>query len=142
MEFEEVIKKISIFNEDNNHEKIVIDNNVPEPSKDLRGNSYDLEQFNWQIGYANYKQKVRNAKKGLKEKVFNEFENIHSIQDQLKINEFSKDWNKMNIPCKKIKISEYLDNLLNKNKINKAEHDNLKKKYFIQLHNKLLKKKM
>lgn len=141
MEFEDIIESISKFNNDKNHKNTVLNNNLPEISKDIKGNQYDLEQHNWKIQYYKYKKSQRDAKKGIIEKNNTELSCIDTVQDTLQQNEFKKDWNKMNIPCKKIKITEYLNNFLENNNLKKDIYDDIKRYLFIKVCNKQIKGK-
>lgn len=139
MEFEELVRKISIFNNDNPHSNLVIKNNLPISEKDYLGNQYELQQHNWKIGFYKYKKEMRDAKNNIKKKSTEELDNIDSILDKLQKNEFSKIWHKMNLKSQLLKLDEYLDKLYENDEINFEKKKILKKNLTIKLHNKLLK---
>ena len=71
MEFGELFNKVDNFN--NNHQFVdsIRENKLPEfKKKDYRGNQYEMDQFNWQIQYAEYKKKVNDSIKGIVQKEY------------------------------------------------------------------------
>lgn len=142
MEFAELINKVDQFN--NNHQYVdeIVNNKLPEfNKKDYRGNQYEMDQFNWQIQYAEYKKKVNDAKKGIVKKEYEELDNIDAVQSKLSDEQFSKPWGRMSEYCRKVKLQEYIIELVNEGKIPKEKQNAYIKYLYKKLAEKLLKTK-
>ena len=107
MEFNELKKNISNFNNFN------IVNTVPEPKyiDKTKGNTYELDQFNWTMKCRNYRQDVRNELKGFKKKSFKVIDSLDMVQVLMKEQDFGAKWSKLTKKNKLIKIGEYLESL-------------------------------
>ena len=141
MEFTTLVKDIADFNNDSSHKNIILNNSLPDTDKDIKGNQHELNQYNWTVSVYKYRKDINDAKKGIKIKKTDEIDSIDQVQDKLQKYEFSKGWSRMNTVCKKIKITEYVDDLLNKNLINKILYDEIKIKLLNRINNNLIKNK-
>jgi len=77
-----------------------------------------------------------------KEKIINNYNNNNTISDRIqKITDlvYYQDWNKLHIINKKIKIEEFMDNLIKNN--NNSNLVNIKKEILIKLNDKKITKK-
>lgn len=139
MEFQELFNKVDAFNNDHSLTQVIKSNAVPEfNKKDYRGNQYEMDQFNWQMQYIDYKKKVNDAKKGLVEKEYAEMESVNDIQTILRNEQYSKPWGRMNDYCRKVKLQEYIDILVKEGKI----QEDKKNGYLNYLYKKLREKKL
>lgn len=107
MDFNEFKKKINDFNNLN------IVNTVPEAKyiDKTKGNTYELDQFNWTMKCRNYRQDVRNELKGFKKKKFKVIDSLDMVQTLMLEQDFGVKWSKLTKKNKLIKIGEYLENL-------------------------------
>tara|TARA_B100000925_G_scaffold14099_1_gene9854 strand:- start:63 stop:560 length:498 start_codon:yes stop_codon:yes gene_type:complete len=142
MEFSELLDKLDNFNNSHQYIDKIKENKLPEfDKKDYRGNQYEMDQFNWQIQYAEYKKKVNDSKKGIVQKEYEEMESIDDIQTKLNNEQFSKPWGRMSEYCKKVKLQEYIINLVNEGKIPDQKQDAYVKYLYKKLSQKQLKTK-
>lgn len=100
MEIPELIKSIEKFNCSKQVNTL--------PKKNVRGNQYALDQFNWELKKREYYRKIKNERRGIKVKQVNKVSNLDEVQKQLYKNRFTKDWKKLDKNSKLQKISEYL----------------------------------
>ena len=139
MEFQELFNKVDTFNNDHSLTSVIKSNTVPEfNKKDYRGNQYEMDQFNWKMQYIDYKKKINDAKKGFVEKEYSEMDSVNDIQTILRNEQYAKPWGRMNDYCRKVKLQEYIDILVNERKID----DSKKNAYLRYLYKKLSEKKL
>ena len=142
MEFGELFNKVDNFN--NNHQFVdsIRENKLPEfKKKDYRGNQYEMDQFNWQIQYAEYKKKVNDSKKGIVQKEYEAMDSLDDVQSKLNDEQFSKPWGRMSEYCKKVKLQEYISELVSEGKITSEKQDAYVKYLYRKLSEKKLKTK-
>ena len=122
MQFQELFNKVDTFNNDHSFSDVIKSNAVPEfNKKNYRGNQHEMDQFNWQMQYIDYKKKINDAKKGFVEKEYTEMESVNDVQNVLKNEQFSKPWGRMNDFYKKIKLKEYIQLLIQQQKIEESK---------------------
>ena len=139
MQFQELFNKVDTFNNDHSFSDVIKSNSVPEfNKKNYRGNQHEMDQFNWQMQYIDYKKKINDAKKGFVEKEYTEMESVNDVQNVLKNEQFSKPWGRMNDFYKKIKLKEYIQLLIQQQKIEESKQ----KGYINYLYKKLSEKKL
>jgi len=57
MEFEQMFTEVDNFNNSHTYTDVIKTNSVPEfNKKDYRGNQHEMDNFNWQMQYVNYKK--------------------------------------------------------------------------------------
>ena len=84
MNYNQLKKKINDFNQ--------IKNNLETDSKpkNIRGNQYELEQFNFKMKKNKYIQTIRNEQKGFLVRDTDNLDSIESVYDNLDVSSFSK----------------------------------------------------
>ena len=136
MNYNQLKKKINDFNQ--------IKNNLETDSKpkNIRGNQYELEQFNFKMKKNKYIQTIRNEQKGFLVRDTDNLDSIESVYDNLDVSSFSKPWHKINNFHKKQLIIDFLDNRLKKSEIDIEKYKDLKLSLFTLLEEKKLNKKI
>ena len=120
MQFQELFNKVDTFNNDHSFSDVIKSNAVPEfNKKNYRGNQHEMDQFNWQMQYIDYKKKINDAKKGFVEKEYTEMESVNDVQNVLKNEQFSKQGK--DDFYKKIKLKEYIQLLIQQQKIEESK---------------------
>jgi len=130
MEFEEIKKKIKKFNNNDSDSK-----NIVEEKKNYRGNQHDLTTFIQRVSFEDYKKKMKKTYIQKNEKVFSD---ANEIQKMLEQNQYKKKWGRLDNYCKKMKIKEYLNNMINNGDLNTNNYD----KYFNSCMNRVRNKKL
>lgn len=134
MEFEQMFTKVDNFNNSHTYTDVIKTNSVPEfNKKDYKGNQHEMDNFNWQMQYVDYKKKINDAKKGITVKEYSEMDSVNDIQTVLRNEQYSKPWGRMNNYCRKVKLQEYINSLCVDGKI----EDTKKPAYLNYLYKKL-----
>ena len=142
MEFEQLLKRIQTFNNSESNINNILQNKLPENNaKNYRGNQYEMDQFNWQMQYMEYKKKLNDEKKQIRRVELEEVDTLDNLQDRLKIEQFSKPWGRMNPYCKKTKLTEYVQEYIDQGKINLDQKNIYTAYLYKKLKNGLLKTK-
>lgn len=124
LEFEndinDIISEISLLNGNLNNKNQEILGDNEKKKKIIVGNTYALEQFNRHQNYLTYKRSIKKNPDGLNtETKYNILESNDILETYIEENDYKKPWNKLDKYQKKIKITEYIDNLINDNKLKK-----------------------
>ena len=134
MEFKDLQHKIKLFNQ-------TISPHTTTQTKDLRGNQYELEQFNYKMKKNKYIHKIREEKKGFLVRETTEHQSFSTLYNELDTSSYSKPWNRINGFHKKKLIIKYLDKLLISSKIDNSQYKQIKIHLFTKIDNKNLTKK-
>ena len=102
--------------------------------------NYKLDQHKWKQQYINYKRNLRKDPTGENTKSFNVFQNNNDLSDFLKKNEYKKKWNRLDNYQKKVKVKEYLRQLVDLDELSIEKSKLLIIKFDILINSKKLKK--
>ena len=130
MNFDELKEKIQKFNDNDSTGKVTLIEN-----KNYRGNQHDLQTFMQRVSFEEYKKKVKKTYVQKNETIYS---SADDIQEMLEKSQYKKKWGRLDNYCKKVKIKEYLNNLINNGDLNKDKYD----EYFEWCEDKIKKKKL
>lgn len=98
------------LNEFNTNNEMSEKNNVEEPIRNMVGNQFDLNNFQFRVSYLEYQKSISKTKKDVKIKPQSKMlETQDELERELEKNRFNKQWSKLDIFAKKTKIREYLE---------------------------------
>ena len=102
------------------------DNYQPE-KRVLNGNMHQLNQHKWKQQYINYKRDLKKFPDGQKKITYEVVESNDDLMDIISKNEFKVKWGKLDAYLRKKKIDEYVNTLLEQNKIDTKDSIKLKR---------------
>ena len=115
-----MILEINLLNENLNNKTEEIFCDDEKKKKIIGGNTYALEQFSRKQNYLTYKRSIKKNPEGLNtETNYNILESNNMLENFIEENDYKKPWNRLDKYQKKQKITEYIDILINDNKLNK-----------------------
>lgn len=98
------------LNEFNTNNELSINNGTQEPTRNMVGNQFDLNNFQFRVSYLEYQKSISKSKKDIKTKPLSKMlETQDDLERELGKNRFDKPWSKLDIFAKKTKIKEYLE---------------------------------
>ena len=125
------IQKFNNGNQDSNK-------NVVNSNKEYRGNQHDLDTFNNTIQYIEYKKNLRKEKLTIRKVEAKTYDSYESVQQAIENSQYKKIWSKLDTYCKKVKISEYIENEVEEGRISR----HLKKECIAHIFRLLEQKKL
>ena len=106
--------------------------------KNIKGNVYELSQFQWKVSSLNYKRNLRKNI-GKNDESINNLDNMEQLYKLISENDYKKKWNKLDNYQKKRKLIQYVSYLVDSGQINSLLKETLNNELIKKLNNKKLK---